>query len=150
MLVDTKWMAENVFLHKLRDYEADIVQEHFKIRYYKTGDEIVSERCEGDALKILYSGRALISHRRNNRPVFLGEAEESAAFGEITFLNGGKTNATVTAHSNCIIYELNRQDYCGLLSKNQEMVIGLLTYVLARTSGTIQQMNMKHSPNMDA
>lgn len=150
MLVDTEWMAENIFLHKLRDYEERIVQEHFRVRYYQAGDEIVSEGCSGDALRILYSGRALISHRRNSQPVFLAEAEASATFGENTFLNGGKTSATVTAHSSCIVYELNRQDYCGLLSKNQEMVITLLTYVLARTSGTIRKMNMKQFPDTDA
>lgn len=147
MLIDTEWMAENIFLHKLQGHEARIIQDHFRLRYYEAGDEIITEGRDGDALKVLYTGRVLISHEVDGQPVYLGEAEEGATFGEGTFLKGGKTNATVTAHSNCIVYELKRGDYCGLMSKDQEMVIGLLTYVLARTSSMVQKMNMKQQPN---
>lgn len=144
MAVDTNWMSENIFLHQLKEHEARIIQEHFKVHYYQSGDEIVAEGEESGALKILYSGCASISCRKDDgKPVFLNEAKEASAFGEITFLTGGRANATVTAHSSCIVYELSRQDYCGLLSKSQEMVISLLTYVLSQTADIIRQMNVK-------
>jgi len=143
MSIDISWLENRVFLHKLLEHEAEIIKGAFNVRHYRAGDEIIRQGEKGGLLHILRSGYVAVTHQVDNRSVFLGDAEESAVFGEISFLSGGPAIATVTAHHNCIVYELSRSDYCTLMVKSQELVLNLFTHILSHTSEVISRMNQR-------
>lgn len=143
MSIDISWLENRVLLHKLLEHEVEMIKEAFKVRHYRAGEEIIRQGEKGGLLHILRMGYAAVTHQVEGRSVFLGDAGESAVFGEISFLSGGPAIATVTAHGNCTIYELSRSDYCTLMVKSQELVLNLFTHILAHTSEVISKMNLK-------
>jgi CRP-like cAMP-binding protein len=144
MDIDIPWFEENILLHKLDTGERQLLQDVFAAVEYTTGDEIVSQGVPAGGIFILRSGSAAVTCKENGQSIYLGEAEEGALFGEMTFLAGGVASATVTAHSRCTIYRMDRDGYYKLIVKNQEMLICLFTYMLNHAAVTIQRMNQQH------
>jgi len=142
MTLDITWLEERVMLHKLHENEVKILNDVFDIEYYNVGDEIISQGVAGGKLQLLRAGSAVISHREKEKSVFLNEVKEGAVFGEMSFFSGTPPWATVTAHTNCVTYELDRNDYCKLMVQSQDMVLSLFTHILAHTTEVIQRMNM--------
>jgi len=141
--IDIYWLEENILLHKLYENESAEIKELFDLHHYETGEEIITEGAPGTGLKILRSGSVAISCKTDKRTVSLGELEEGALFGEMSFFSGHQSTATITAHSHCIVYELTRDNYCKLLMKNPTTLMSLLTHMINYSSKIIQEMNME-------
>ena len=143
MTIDITWMEENILLHKLHENEVSLINQVFETRQFSTGDEIIRQGESGRGLHILRSGNAGISCKEQGRSVFLAEIGETALFGEMSFFSGGDSSATVTAYNDCITYELTRQNYCTLLTKNQGLLMSLMTHMLSYSSKVIKSMNLE-------
>jgi len=144
MTIDIQWMEENILLHKLKEENIKTVSELFTVHHYATGEDIVVQGEKRGVLRILRSGYACIACRENGRSIFLGEAGEGSLFGEMSFFSSESAVATVTAHSDCTVYALTREDYCTLMVKNHELIQSLLTHVVTHTSNVIKKMNHQH------
>ncbi|HKI47387.1 MAG TPA: cyclic nucleotide-binding domain-containing protein [Balneolales bacterium] len=143
MEIDITWLEENVLLHKLQQHDIDLVKDLFSAKKFSTGDEIIRQGDSGIGLQILRSGNAGISFKERGRSIFLAEVSEAALFGEISFFSGGNSSATVTAYSDCITYELTKQNYCKLIIKNQDLLMSLLTHMVTCSSNIIKSMNLE-------
>ncbi|HXH72575.1 MAG TPA: cyclic nucleotide-binding domain-containing protein [Mariprofundaceae bacterium] len=139
--IDYDWIEEKILLHKLHQEERNLLRETFEIVEYRTGDEIIRQGEPGGWLYLLRSGSAAITMKVPSRTLYLGEAEEAALFGEMTFLSGGDASATVTAHSPCRLYRMDRQGYCRLIVLNQPLLLSLFTYMLDHSARIIRRMN---------
>lgn len=142
--IDYNWIEENVLLRKIDYSDQSLLNDVFNTVSYQTGDEIVTQGHPGGHLFILRSGSTVITQEINNKPVYLGRAEEGSLFGEMSFLNGGPFSATVTAHSDCLAYRLDLQGYCKLLTVNPDMLMSLFTYILNYSSTALKQMNIQY------
>ncbi len=141
MSIDITWMEENILLHKLHDNDIILINEVFEAKHFSTGDEIIRQGEAGKGLNILRSGSAGISCKDQGRSIFLAEIGEAALFGEMSFFSGGDSSATVTAYSNCTTYELTRKNYCSLITKNQNILMSLMTHMVSYNSKIIRSMN---------
>lgn len=139
--IDYRWIEEKVLLHKLYQEERALLAEILEVVEYQTGDEIIRQGEPGGWLYLLRSGSAAITMKMLSRTLYLGDAEEAALFGEMTFLAGGDASATVTAHSPCRVYRLDREGYCQLIVRNQSLLLGLFTYMLDHSARIIRHMN---------
>ena len=142
--IDYKWVEENILLQKVNLSDQTLLNEVFDLVSYQTGDEIVTQGHPGGHLYILRYGSAAITQKINGKSIYLGQADEGALFGEMSFLNGSPFSATVTAHSDCLTYRLDLQGYCKLLTVNPEMLMSLFTYILNCSSSALKQMNIQY------
>ena len=143
MTIDTTWMEENILLHKLYENDIRLINEVFEAKHFTTGDEIIRQGDSGKGLQILRSGSAGISCKEGGRSIFLAEIGEAALFGEMSFFSGGDSSATVMAYNDCITYELSRQNYCKLLTKNQGLVMSLMTHMVSYNAKIIKGLNLE-------
>ena len=150
MSIDTAWFEENILLHKLNEEANALLDEVFEISSYQTGDEIVSQGNIGGELRILRSGTAAITRKDGKKCLFLGHAGEGALFGSMSFLSESLSSATVTAHSDCLTYRLNRDGYIKLLTKNQELLLSLFTCMLNHSGEVLRQMNAQYAEMSDS
>jgi len=143
MSLDYDWLEENVLLHRLYQDEQQLLGEVFEEVEYRTGEEIIRQGEPGGWLYLLRSGSAAITLAMPPRTIYLGEAGEASLFGELSFLASGDTSATatVTAHSPCLVYRMNRQGYCRLIVRNQQLLLGLFTHMLNHSANVIRRMN---------
>ncbi|MDQ6975805.1 MAG: cyclic nucleotide-binding domain-containing protein [Mariprofundaceae bacterium] len=141
MPIDIAWLEEKVFQEKIDPADARIIKKVTAVKSYKKGDTIINQGAAGGALYLLYKGSVSISCNQ----VLLASAGEAKLFGEISFLNGELTSATVTAESDCKIYMLTRNGYSELMRENQGMVFALFTYILKNTANVVRKMNADHS-----
>lgn len=142
-MVDIKWLEEKVLLHKLRDQEIELLQSVFNVRHYQAGEEIVSQGGQGGKLHLLRSGITVITRKENDQKAVINNAREGAVFGERSFFSGERPNATITAEEKCVVYELDRNDYYKMGDICHELMLNLITHILAYTSEVIATMNMK-------
>jgi len=142
-MIDINWLEEHVLLHKLRDQEIELLQSILNVRYYQPGEEIVSQGGQGGWLKLLRSGSTVITRKEKDQTLFINDADEGAVFGERSFFSGESPNATVTAREKCIVYELDRNDYYKMVDICHDLMLNLITHILAYTSEVIATMNMK-------
>ncbi len=143
MTIDTNWIEENIILHKLDHAAQALLNEVFETITYQAGDEIISQHSSDRGIYILRSGLAAITQQSGNSSLCLGYADEGALFGEMSFLTEKQASATVTAHSNCLVYKLSFEGYCTLITKNQELLLSLFTYMLNYSGELIRRMNIQ-------
>jgi len=150
MPIDTNWIEENILLHKLDRADQTLLDEVFEISRYQVGDEIVSQGHTGGGLHILRSGSASITQKNGKKCLLLGQADEGALFGAMSFLTENLASATVTAHSDCLTYKLNLDGYCTLLTKNQKLLLSLFTYMLSHSGEVLRKMNTQYAEQADS
>lgn len=141
MPVDITWLEEKVFQEKIDPADAAIINKVTEVQLCQKGDTIVEQGMPGGALYLLYKGSVSI-HRDQ---VMLASAGEAKLFGEMSFLTGEATSASVKAESDCEVYMLTRNGYAQLMRENQGMVFTLFAYILKNTANVVRKMNADHS-----
>ncbi len=141
MPVDITWLEEKVFQEKIDPADAAIINKVTDIKLYKKGDTILEQGAAGGALYLLYKGSVSIHCNQT----MLASAGEAKLFGEISFLSGELTSASVIAEADCEIYMLTRNGYGQLMDENQGMVFTLFSYILKNTANVIRKMNADQS-----
>ena len=144
MPIDANWMEEHILLHKLNGGGQLLLDEVLELAHFQTGDEIISQGSTGGQLYILRSGLAVITQKVDGRSIYLGHANEGDLFGEMSFLNGTESGATVTAHSDCLAYKLDLDGYCKLVTRDHELLLSLFTYMLTYSGNKLRRMNEQY------
>jgi len=141
MPVDISWLEEKVFHEKIDSEDAAIINKVVEMKTFTKGDTIIEQGAAGGALYLLHSGSVSI-HCNGS---LLASAGEAKLFGEMSFLTGETTSASVQAEADCIIYVLTRNGYAKLMRETPSMVFTLFAYILKNTASNIRKMNADHS-----
>ncbi len=73
---------------------------------FKPGSVVVQQDETGDALYIVVSGDASVTHKRDGRELTLATLGPGDFFGELALVDDGPRSATVTAASQCIMLKV--------------------------------------------
>lgn len=144
MVMDVKWLEEKVLLCKLNTTEVALLKGLLKVTEYAPSEQIMEQGTSGGVLYILRSGVADITCNSNGHDMRVATAREASLFGEMSFLTGDKTSASVTAQKTCVVYSLTRAAYSELMQKNQDLVFALFTHLLVHAASVIRHMNEEH------
>ena len=144
MAIDINWLEEKVLLRKLDDAETQLLNELLDVSSYEAGAKIVEQGKPGGVLYLLRSGVADITCDSNGHDMRVATAREASLFGEMSFLTGENSSASVTAQQECVVYSLTRAAYSELMQKNQDLVFALFTHILVHTATVIRHMNEEH------
>jgi len=141
MTIEISWLEEKIFFDTINPPCSTIIEDVVKEKHFAKGDIIIEQDSAGGTLYLLRSGSVSI----HCNGVLLASAGEAKLFGEISFLTGDGTSASVIAESDCVIYTLTREGYAQLIRENTNMVFALFAYILKNSGNVIRKMNADHS-----
>ncbi|MCK4906395.1 MAG: cyclic nucleotide-binding domain-containing protein [Spirochaetes bacterium] len=149
---DLKFFKKVALLEHLSD---DDIRKVFDItvkRHFRKGNVIMREGENGETMYLFYEGRVEVLNALTLRIGKSGfeETEKSMVkldakfvgfFGEMALLQDAPRSATITADSDCILYELSKQDFRDLCKKNPRLGYKLVSKMAEVLSGRIRRSN---------
>ncbi len=143
MKIDTAWLEENVFGHKLSADEANALNSLMDEDKVAKGGKIVTQGQAGGTLYLLHSGSALVQ-TDGESPVDVATLEAGAVIGEMSFLTDDAASANVLATNDCVVYRINRSGFSELMNRHEGLAFSLFVYILRHTASVIRHMNEEH------
>jgi CRP/FNR family cyclic AMP-dependent transcriptional regulator len=121
----------------LDDQEVEEVLEISQERRFVNGEIITQEGERGDSMFILIDGNVEVSKTltmkleqgdftEREKILTRAKAEDNLVFGEIAMIDQENRSASVVTTTECILLEINREDFLGLLDKRPEMGVKVL------------------------
>jgi CRP/FNR family cyclic AMP-dependent transcriptional regulator len=121
----------------LDDREVEEVLEISQERRFVNGEIITQEGERGDSMFILIDGNVEVSKTltmkleqgdftEREKILTRAKAEDNLVFGEIAMIDQENRSASVVTTTECILLEINREDFLGLLDKRPEMGVKVL------------------------
>ncbi len=101
----------------LRDNELSGVAERLIELTFKATESIFEEGDEADGLFMVFKGRTLATHTRNNKKIPLAIFVRSDYFGEEGAYTGRKRSASMEADEDALLFQITRTDFNWLLKK---------------------------------
>jgi len=117
----------------LKTRQLEQFAERFVERTYSAGTEIVTQGHGGEGFFILVSGAAeIIRELSDGEKVVVNKIGPTDFFGELALLDDGVRTATVKATVDSVCLVLTRWDFLGVLKKDADMAIHILTVLAKR------------------
>lgn len=137
MLPDQKFSLlkkTSIFRNTPDKYLADVAHILKEISL-KTGQPLFAKGDEGDCMYIIEKGSIRI-HDGDYTFAILGENE---IFGELSLLDSETRSASSTCMMDCVLLKLEQQPFYEILSKDQEVLKGILQMLCSRIRALDEQ-----------
>ncbi len=112
------------------------------IENIKSGQIIISEGLEGDALYILYEGKVqVLRNTLSNEPfaVVNLSAEQNIFFGEIALIDNDTRSASVKALTDCRVLRLTGKDFISLCEEEYIFGYKVMFRIAARLAQSLRR-----------
>jgi len=150
MKVDVNFLRSVALFADMPDDELYAVSEMFREQKYKRNEIIFFEEDTGKYMYIVKEGRVKVSRLLpSGKEMILTFHEAGEYFGEMSFLDGGTTPATVTAVIPTTILLTGGREFATLL-KNARVNLNLLKVLCARCREAWSQIEVLTFHNADA
>ncbi len=97
-----------------------------KIQTCKRGDVIIEKDSHGTSAYMIKSGKVEVSEIKNNKKTVHALLGTNRIFGEMGLVEDSPISATVTSLEDTKLMVIDRDDFSGLLAKNQKILMPLL------------------------
>jgi CRP/FNR family cyclic AMP-dependent transcriptional regulator len=149
-------MTDLHFFHKiflLQDMDAGEVKEVLGIATPKTfpeGAVIIHEGEAGTSMFVMEKGEVDITKRLGvvldeevprERIIIRLKADEGVCFGEMALLENEPRSATVTAATECQVWEIGREDFMRLIEQNRDLGCKILLRLAQLLSRHLRKTN---------
>ncbi len=109
-------------------------------RIYGHGEVIVEQGSAGSLFFIIVDGQVEVSVTQGGRRTSVATLAKGDVFGEMSFLTGEKTNATITASGDCTVLSLRHAELKGILLANSALADEFAAVLANRQQSTTQSM----------
>jgi CRP/FNR family transcriptional regulator, cyclic AMP receptor protein len=123
--------------------EADEIEDVLKVvreKRFSKGDVVMQEGDQGDSLYILVEGEVGVSKsltmkfgdddfRQEEKVLTRLLAKDRVIFGEMAMIGRDSRSATVLARSDCVLAEIRRDDFLGLVEGHPKIGVKILLKV---------------------
>ncbi|MFK7956058.1 MAG: Crp/Fnr family transcriptional regulator [Lysobacterales bacterium] len=99
----------------LTDQDLDLLKEHGKTAQYSPDQVILQQDTHPDAIYYICSGMVKVDFSRVYNTDVLAYVRAGEFVGEVSFLDGGESSASVSAVKDVEMLELSRKDLDSLL-----------------------------------
>jgi CRP/FNR family transcriptional regulator, cyclic AMP receptor protein len=119
-------------------------------RSFSAGSVIISEGAPDDSMFIMVEGEVEITKRLgivldeetpNERIIISLKAQEGVCFGEMSLLENEPRSATVTALTDCLLMEIGREEFMGLIRQSSDMGCKILLRLAQLLSKYLRKTN---------
>jgi CRP/FNR family cyclic AMP-dependent transcriptional regulator len=135
-----------------RDLDEHEVADVLKItreRRFSKGETIMQEGHAGDTMYIVVGGSVEVSktltmklgEERTEREKTLTtfRAEDNVVFGEMAMIDCENRSATALSTTDCILLEIKREDFLGLIEKRPHMGVKILKRIAELLASRVRQ-----------
>jgi len=109
-------------------------------RVYGQGEVIVEQGSAGNQFFIIVDGQVDVSVMQDGRGTCVASLARGDVFGEMSFLTGEKTNATITAKVDCTVLVLRHTELKGILSVNNALADEFAAVLANRQQSAAQSL----------
>lgn len=133
----------------LNEQEVAHILKITKDRRFSKGETIMQEGHEGDSMYIVVEGSVEVSKTLTMK---LGEesterekiltrvkAEDNVVFGEMAMIDRGNRSASAVATTDCILLEIEREDFLDLIEKRPQMGVKILRRIGELLASRVRQ-----------
>ncbi|HUC44513.1 MAG TPA: protein kinase [Candidatus Sulfotelmatobacter sp.] len=126
-------LQESEPFQALRDKLVDQVFARTRERRYESGEVLIHQGVQGDALLVLVDGTVrVVLHDDTGRELMLARSKRGAVVGEMSLITQGPATADVVAETPVRALVLTASDFNELASRNPELTIVLTNLVADR------------------
>lgn len=129
---DTDFLRSIYIFQDLTDDELDSIAKIIKSHSCKAGDSIMKEGEEGKTMYMIASGEVTVSKaltmrfgendfRETEKAMTRFQATDNVVFGEMALITEEKRSATITAVTDCMLYEITREDFLYQAGSQSEL-----------------------------
>jgi CRP-like cAMP-binding protein len=149
-MVDASFYRKIFLFQDLEEEELHQVLGRTASREFPAGTIILQEGEPGDSMFIMCHGEVEITKKLTltleedtpkERVMIRLKAEDGVSFGEMALLEEEARSATVTAQTDCLLLELNREEFLGLVHQNPAMGLKLLLRLAQLLSRHLRKTN---------
>ena len=117
---------------------------HFKEKVFKVGDTIFTEDSIGNSMMIITSGEVRVSQKSDpNNEEALIVLKKGDLFGEMGLLEDLPRSASVIAHSNVVMLEIDRENFLDFITKESEAGVKILLKLSMILSSRLRETDTK-------
>ncbi len=139
-------------LSELTDRELAKIWEASQLREFSAGTEIMKSGATGDSMYFFLEGAVDVwpasasqAHKtasdQNGKPLVRLKAEMVSLFGEMAMLSNEPRSATISAASDCVLYEITRTDFTTLCEQDPVLGLKLMRGIAIILSGRVRKGN---------
>lgn len=123
------------FLHDLTDDELQMLAGTVQIHEFGAGEVLVRQGDAGDSFFIIRRGSVEVTvEGKNGQRAHVADLRPPAFFGEIALMTGEQRNATVVAHTDVEVLEMDRDAFTQLFHNHPDVTARIGEVISARLS----------------
>jgi CRP-like cAMP-binding protein len=115
---------------------------------FPKGEVIIKEGASGTSAYVILEGKVDISKKVKGKDVVIATLGKGQVFGEMGLLEDRLRSATVTAQSQLLVREINREDFNALLVKDPLVLVPIIKSLFEKLRQTTNML-AKNSPDTD-
>ena len=148
MLTAVELLKKGPLIQVLNQQELEKLSSVIKTESYRKGDVIFDQGQSGGKLYLVKNGCVEVTlpiARFDSRDEKVATIKEGEYFGELSFFDGGKHSARVTALDNLELFVLTREDYNAIISADLEQGTEIQRKIILTVINLLREMNKRYS-----
>jgi CRP/FNR family cyclic AMP-dependent transcriptional regulator len=136
--------------NSLDDREVEDILRISRERRFPKGHIITQEGERGDSMYILFGGNVEVSKTltmkleggdfgEKEKVLRTFKAEDNLVFGEMAMIDRENRSASVVTTTDCVLLEIEREDFLALLEKRPQMGVKILRKLAELLAGRLRQ-----------
>jgi CRP/FNR family transcriptional regulator len=133
----------------LTDDEISLIRKKLIVKRFKKNEVILFEKDTSKYMYIIIKGKVkVIQTTGDGKEIFLAVHRAGEFFGEMSFIDGKTSPATVTAAEDCIINIISKNEFYSIINTHKKILFNLLQILCSRLRESwekIQLLNLKNA-----
>jgi len=133
----------------LTDQELDSINNLLAVKRFKKNEVILHEEDTNKFMYIVLSGRVrVIQITEDGKEILLAIHQAGEFFGEMSFIDGKTSPATIVAADDCVISIISRDEFYSTIYTHKKVLYNLLLILCSRLRESwekIQLLNLKNA-----
>jgi CRP/FNR family transcriptional regulator len=133
----------------LTEQDLRSISEQLVVKRFKKNEIILFEEDTNEYMYIILTGKVkVIQTLDDGKEVLLAVHRTGESFGELSFIDGRTSPATVLAIDDCAVSLISKKDFFAILNTHKKILYNLLNILCARLRESwekIQMLNLKNA-----
>ena len=133
----------------LTDDEISLIRKKLIVKRFKKNEVILFEKDTSKYMYIIIKGKVkVIQTTEDGKEIFLAVHRAGEFFGEMSFIDGKTSPATVTAAEDCLINIISKKEFYSIINTHKKILFNLLQILCSRLRESwekIQLLNLKNA-----
>jgi len=133
----------------LNDEELTSINKLLAVKKFKKNEVILHEEDTSKFMYIILSGRVrVVQITEDGREILLAIHQAGEFFGEMSFIDGKTSPATIVAAEDCVINLISKDEFCSTIYTHKKILYNLLFILCSRLRESwekIQLLNLKNA-----